>query len=214
MEESAWKEANCSSGEEHDYGPSWHFIWVGSLLVQLHVLKIIRIYRIFEVLYGAFELFHPISTNLFIELLDKHRSNLLLKLQLRFLKLSQVCLQSPFDIALKALDLRPQQFLEVIGTFLKLFSKLQIIIQNSLLKLLNLNPCPLWKGVVLCNQWKIVNGMHVVIHSSLDLLLARVDRPLHGLSIDDDQKGYQEDYDYYCRQTVAPDVDAFVVQHE
>lgn len=120
--------------------------------MQLHILEFIRVNRIFEVLDGTFQLFHPISIYLFIELLDKHRSNLLLELQLRFLKLCQVCFQSPFDITLKAFDLRAQQFLEVIGTFLKFFSKFQIIIQNSLLKLFNLNPCPLRKGVILCNE--------------------------------------------------------------
>lgn len=80
MEESAREEADGCCGKEDHYWPSWYLVWVWALFMQLHVLETIRVDWIFEVLDSTFELLHPISTYLFIELLDKHRGYLFLEL--------------------------------------------------------------------------------------------------------------------------------------
>jgi hypothetical protein len=53
-----------------------------------------------------------------------------------------------------------------------------------------------------------------MVNSSLDLLLALIHRPPHGLAIDEEDEREQEDHDYNGRQAVTPDVNAFVVNHE
>lgn len=56
--------------------------------------------------------------------------------------------------------------------------------------------------------------MHVVVDSSLDLLLAFVHRLAHGLTVDEEDEGEQKKDDHHRRQAVAPDIDALVVNHE
>lgn len=75
------------------------------MLVKLNILKTVRINRILQVLNGVFKLIYPFAMNLRVELLNKHRGNLLLELHLSTFKFNQISFKRTLNVTLEALHL-------------------------------------------------------------------------------------------------------------
>jgi hypothetical protein len=102
----------------------------------------------------------------------------------------------------------------MVGAFLEFSGKFLIIFHHTLLELLHFVLRPFRKGVIFGNEGQVIERVHVMVDSSLNLLLALGHRAPHDLGINEEDEGEQENADDNGGQAVAPDVNAFVVNHE
>jgi len=118
------------------------------------------------------------------------------------------------DVALDALDLGLEAGLEFVGTGLEFLDELPVVHHYSLLELGDLGLRAFGELVVLGEEGEVVERVDVVVYAVLQVAVVLVERFAHGLTIDHDVEGEEEEEDEEGGDAVAPDVHALVVQHE
>jgi hypothetical protein len=118
------------------------------------------------------------------------------------------------DVCFHAFDLSAHEILIFFGGLMEGTCKLSVVIQDISLDFMDVFLSSLGEFFVFGDEGEVVESLHVVVDPALKVRLVALEGLADGLTIDHEVEGGDEDDDEDCRQAVAPDVDAFVVDHE